>query len=120
VVALLGTRHSPDYRGSILLLEDVAEPAYRLDRMLTQLGLAGILDAVSAVILGHFVGPRGSNVLPDVERVVMELTATRNVPVISGFPHGHTLPNVTVPIGMIAELETDRSVFRVVGQDWVG
>ena len=97
-----------------MLLEDVGEQAYRLDRMLTQLKLAGILDSVSALILGHFVGPGGGDLQPEVERIVMELTAGRDVPVISGFPHGHKLPNVTLPIGMPTELDTDRSLLRIV------
>lgn len=113
VTALLGSQHSPDYRGAVLLLEDVNEPAYRLDRMLTQLKLTGILDAVAAVVLGHFLGPDGTNVIADVERIVMELTANREVPVVSGFPHGHTLPNVTVPIGMMVELDTDEQFLKV-------
>jgi muramoyltetrapeptide carboxypeptidase len=113
VTALLGTRHSPDYRDAILLLEDVNEPAYRLDRMLTQLKLAGILDAVSGLVLGHFLGPEGTDLGEDVDRVVIELTRNRDVPIVSSFPHGHTLPNVTVPIGMPVELDTEEPLLQV-------
>jgi len=116
VTALLGTRHSPEYRNAILLLEDVNEPAYRVDRMLTQLKLAGILDAVAGVVLGHFLDSGGIDVTPEIEPIVMELTAQNNMPVISGFPHGHTLPNVTVPIGMTVELDTSGPSLRIAGR----
>jgi len=117
VTALLGTRHSPDYRNAILLLEDVNEPVYRVDRMLTQLKLAGILDSVAAVVLGHFLDSGGIDVAPEVETIVMELTAKSNLPVISGFPHGHKLPNVTVPMGMRVELDTRGPFLRTAARD---
>jgi muramoyltetrapeptide carboxypeptidase len=117
VTALLGTRHCPDYEGAILLLEDVNEPAYRLDRMLTQLKLAGILDAVSGLVLGHFLGPEGVDLGEEVERVVSELTEDRAMPIISAFPHGHTLPNVAVTIGAPIEIDTDQALIRVLQKD---
>lgn len=117
VAALLGTRHSPDYRDTVLLMEDVNEPAYRLDRMLTQLKLAGILDTVSGIVLGHFLGPERVDLAQEAERVVTELTMDREIPIVSAFPHGHTLPNVTLPIGMTVELDTEGPGLRVVRID---
>lgn len=108
ITALLGTRHCPDYAGKLLLLEDVNEAPYRVDRMLTQLKLAGILGRVEGVILGYFDGPGGKDIAEDVEHILLELTAANPVPVISGFPHGHRLPNLTIPIGLKVELDTDR------------
>jgi muramoyltetrapeptide carboxypeptidase len=113
VAALLGTRHSPDYSGKVLLLEDVNEVPYRLDRMITQLKLAGVLEGVEGVVLGYFDGPAGEDVSTEVESILLELTASNQVPIVSGFPHGHRLPNLTVPIGMTMELDTERKVLRV-------
>jgi muramoyltetrapeptide carboxypeptidase len=107
VCALLGTPHSPDFRDCILFLEDVNEPLYRIDRMLTQLKLAGILDRINGLILGYFLGPRRSNLQRDVEKRAMELTGNAHFPVISSFPHGHALPNLTIPHGMPCRLETE-------------
>jgi muramoyltetrapeptide carboxypeptidase len=107
VAALLGTRHSPDYNSAVLLLEDVNEPVYRIDRMLTQLKLAGVLDRVGAILLGYFIGPDGDDLGMEVDRLVEELTMRTQVPVISGLPHGHRLPNLTLPHAAVVELDAD-------------
>jgi muramoyltetrapeptide carboxypeptidase len=114
VTALTGTPHLPDFTGAILLLEDVSEPVYRIDRMLTQLKLAGVLDKVGGVILGHFLGSDNAGTVADVEGIVLELTAKKAIPIISGYPHGHALPNLTVPFGVRVEMQTDRLHLAVV------
>lgn len=106
ITALMGTPHLPDLTGSILFVEDVHEPPYRIDRMFTQLMLAGVLDRLGALILGHFVGPDDSDVLSECERIVMELTSSSQIPIVSGFQHGHKLPNITIPNGIRVELDT--------------
>jgi muramoyltetrapeptide carboxypeptidase len=113
VTALLGTRHFPDYSGKVLLLEDVNEAPYRVDRMLTQLKLAGILKSVAGIVLGYFDGPNGEDIAPELENIILELTTANPVPIVSGFPHGHRLPNLTVPIGMTVEFDTERRVLGV-------
>ncbi len=115
VTALLGTDFSPDYTRAVLFLEEVHEPLYRVDRMLTQLRLAGILDAVSAIVCGHFLGPGGRNLDHSVDRLILELTREKPVPIVSGYPHGHTLPNVTIPHGIPVELNTDSMTLTVIG-----
>ncbi|MDQ7784566.1 MAG: LD-carboxypeptidase [Desulfomonilaceae bacterium] len=107
ITALLGTRHCPDFTESVLFLEEIHESLYRIDRMLVQLKLAGILDRVSGIILGHFIGPREVDQASRVERMVMNLTLDHPVPVISRYPHGHTLPNLTLPHGAHVTLATD-------------
>lgn len=108
VCALLGTSHCPDYSDAILFLEDVNEPAYRIDRMLTQLKLAGILGNVGGLVLGHFIGA-GNNggLLSTVEKIAVEFTEDKPIPVVSRFLHGHVMPNLTVPHGVRADLDTD-------------
>lgn len=106
VSELLGTPYMPALSGAILLLEDVNEPMYRLDRMFTQLRLAGIYDRISGIVLGHFIGSDGSDLSDHVEDLVLEMTKQFEFPVVSRFPHGHGLPNVTLPHGMTAILDT--------------
>ncbi len=115
ITALIGTSHLPDLTGAVLLLEDVSEPAYRIDRMLTHLKLTRVLDRVSAVIIGHFTGPDGEDLQREVEELLVSLTETSAVPILSGFAHGHILPNVTVPHGIPVELSTDPVSLRVLG-----
>ncbi len=106
VTALAGTESFPDWEGAILLVEEVNEPLYRIDRMLTHLRLAGVFDRVGGVALGHMLGPKGEDLGPETDRLVEEITASSGIPVISGVPHGHRLPNVTLPLGLDVTLET--------------
>lgn len=106
ITALMGTPHLPDLSGAILFVEDIDEPPYRIDRMFTQLMLAGVLERLAGLVLGHFIGPQGTDVSRECERIVLDLMPNNNVPIVSGFPHGHRLPNITVPNGMPATLDT--------------
>jgi muramoyltetrapeptide carboxypeptidase len=99
---LAGTPFAPRLDGAILLLEDVDERPYRLDRYLTQLRLAGLLDGVAAVALGQLTrcdaaGLRGVD-------VVRELVRDLGVPAILGLPVGHEDANFAVPLGARATL----------------
>jgi muramoyltetrapeptide carboxypeptidase len=92
-------------KGHVLFLEDIAERPYAIDRMLTQLRLAGILDAASGIVLGEFPGcdePQGQ---PSARGVLADLLGDFNGPVVYGFPSGHTAgPLVTLPFGVQARL----------------
>ncbi len=105
VSALLGTPYLPQFSGAILLLEDVNEPLYRLDRMFTQLRLAGVYDSISGMVLGHFIGPDGNDLGAEVENLAYERTQGFEFPIVARFSHGHRLPNLTLPHGMHAELD---------------
>ncbi|AFM25730.1 S66 peptidase family protein [Desulfomonile tiedjei] len=106
VTALLGTPHLPDFDGAILFLEDVNEPAYRLDRMLTQLHLSGILKRIHGVLLGYFLDSQNGDLSEIVERIILKYVDDETVPVVSGIPHGHALPNITLPLGAPVTLDT--------------
>jgi muramoyltetrapeptide carboxypeptidase len=120
LVASLGTPYAfAPPKGHVLFLEDVEERPYRLDRMLTQLRFAGILDLASAVVLGEFVGcdePRGEPLARDT---LAALFKAFNGPVIFGFPSGHTAgPSITLPMGVQARViatETPRLVIEEAG-----
>jgi len=107
VTSLLGTRYCPDYTGAVLILEEVNEAPYRLDRMLTHLKLSGVLEKINGLVLGHFLGPDSTSLIHEAERIALEFTANAAVPVVSGYPHGHTLPNLTIPIGVPVEMDTE-------------
>jgi len=90
------------FAGCILLLEDVREEGYRLDRMLTQLLRAGALDGVRGIALGSWTdcGPPET-----VRRVMQDRLGGLGVPVAWGLPFGHTAPQPTIPLGVPAELD---------------
>jgi len=102
LVASLGTPYAFNPPpGHVLFLEDAGERPYRLDRMVTQLRLAGVLKLASAVVLGEFTGcdePRGD---PSAKDVLADLLKDFQGPVVYGFPSGHTaVPFMTLPFGV--------------------
>ena len=113
LTSLLGTPYAPDFSQGILMIEDIGEPLYRLDRMLTHLKLAGALDSIQGLILGYFIGPDNENLSDDVLGILMELIPENNIPIICGFPFGHSLPNLAMPFGMPVELDTETLSIKV-------
>ncbi len=113
VCATLGTPYGLQPQGAILFLEDVNEAPYRVDRMLSQLRLAGVLDAVAGVVLGSFTG-KGAEDAKEFDRVFRDYFAGRKVPVLMHYPVGHTPRNATLPHGGLVELDADRGVLRVL------
>lgn len=119
VSTTLGTPYEIDTRGRILFLEDVEEQAYSIDRMLTQLRLAGKLDQAAGVIWGECVdcGPRAyqpSLVIPfSVGEVVDNILGQLKVPVLSGLTIGHTNDQLTLPIGVAATLDASAGTLEI-------
>lgn len=112
LLTLLATPFEPDYQGCILFLEDVGEPLYRIDRMLTQLWLTGRLQKCAGIILGDFSLTRE---VATVEKIrhheaiwnrVLELTSDTRIPVWGGFPIGHGWENMTLPHGAEAMMDS--------------
>jgi muramoyltetrapeptide carboxypeptidase len=99
---LCGTPFLPPLEGAILVLEDVGEAPYRLDRCLTQLSLAGALDGLAGVAVGRLTGcdPGDGSAAAAVRRLVRAL----GVPAIEGLPVGHENRNLALPLGPRATL----------------
>lgn len=114
MAAMCGTRLQPDTRGAILFLEDVGEPAYRIDRMITQLRLAGVLDGIAGVALGEFTPPEADTADPDLAAVLGELLEPLGVPVVYGLPFGHGRENWTLPLGVRARLDADSPALEIL------
>jgi muramoyltetrapeptide carboxypeptidase len=104
ITASLGTPYAFDPpQGCILFLEDVAERPYRLDRMVTQLRLAGILSRAGAVVWGELPGCDEPGGDPAARGVIADLFSDFSGPVLFGFPSGHTIgPAWTLPFGVRA------------------
>jgi muramoyltetrapeptide carboxypeptidase len=106
ICSLLGTPHWPRGKGGVLLLEDVAEHPYRVERMLLQLHQAGVLAAQKAIVLGEFSAWRKSPLDRgyDFKAMVQHIRGVAGVPVLTGFPFGHVPTKVTVPFGVRGQL----------------
>lgn len=102
LVASLGTPYSFDPpKGYVLLLEDVGERPYRLDRMITQLAASGILTKAAAVVCGEFPGCDEECGTPTAREVIARLLESVDGPVLFGLATGHTRgPALTVPLGV--------------------
>ncbi len=113
LAALCGTPQQPDLRGHVVVIEEIGERPYRLDRMLTQCLQAGVFDGVAGVVVGHLTdceeptgkGSFGRDAAPTGLAVVVERLATLGVPVWSGLPCGHEAPNLALPLGRVVVVE---------------
>ncbi|GAA1817598.1 LD-carboxypeptidase [Luedemannella flava] len=112
LTASLGTPDFPDLSGAILLVEDVAEPPYKVDRMLTHLRRAGVLDGVAGVAVGQF-----TDCADDWSTTIVDCLLDRlsplGVPVLGGLPIGHGRDQIAVPFGTPATLDTTTATLTV-------
>ncbi len=102
---LLGTPYLTVPDNSILLLEDVSELPYRLDRMWTHLELAGVFRKVKGIVLGQFVGCDDKKADYSCVDVLRELAVATGLPCAAGFPIGHGDVNESVPLGAHVRLD---------------
>jgi muramoyltetrapeptide carboxypeptidase len=107
----LGTPYEIQTQGAILFIEDVAEPAFRIDRMLMHLKLAGKLNEVRGIIFGEMLDcARGAEGYT-LQDVVLRIVGDLGVPVVYGLPSGHvTRRNITIPLGVAAQLDAAATV----------
>jgi muramoyltetrapeptide carboxypeptidase len=115
VAALTGTPYALEPEGKIVFLEDVNEEPYRVDRMLTQLRLAGVFERCEGVVLGSWTHCEAE----DPERsltllqVFNDVIAPAGKPVLMGFPAGHCLPTLSLPLGVKVVVDADEGTLRV-------
>jgi len=116
ITALLGTPFAPNFEGAILILEDIGEAVYRIDRMLRHLILAGALQQCVAMVAGDFRPPKGENSRDNrtLDDVLTEAAERAGIPCLAGAPFGHIADQWTIPLGGIAELDTDARSLRVL------
>ncbi|EHG6784237.1 muramoyltetrapeptide carboxypeptidase [Salmonella enterica subsp. enterica serovar Heidelberg] len=110
LISLIGTPWMPTIDKGILVLEDVNEHPFRVERMLLQLEYAGILNRQSAIVLGSFSGaaPNEYDAGYSLESVYAFLRSRLSVPLITGLDFGHEQRTVTLPIGANAMLKNTR------------
>lgn len=115
--ALVGTPYLPDFEGSILFLEETNESEYRIDRMLTQLALAGVLGKVAGVIFGQCTrceNPDGGFSNFTVYEVLDRRLASLGVPAFQGAMIGHVAGQISIPMGVMAEIDADAGTIRLL------
>jgi muramoyltetrapeptide carboxypeptidase len=109
LASTIGTSESRAAGGGIVVLEDITEPAYRLDNLLTQLLRSGWFDGVRGIVLGTWV-----DCGDDAADTVCSRLETLGVPLLAGLPFGHGVPQLTVPLGVEAELDADAGTLTMI------
>jgi muramoyltetrapeptide carboxypeptidase len=118
--ALLGAPFQPAFKGRILFLEDLDEPPYRFDRMLTHLMNAGALKQLAGIAIGlcrNCEDPKAAagEYRQSLQDVLKERLLPLNVPVVTGLPFGHAPHNATLPVGARATLDAEKGNLVVTG-----
>jgi muramoyltetrapeptide carboxypeptidase len=112
LASLCGSSSQLSADGRILFLEDIDEPAYRVDRMLVQLERAGSLKGIVGLALGRFCKT------PDIKQttltVLTQFAERVGVPTVAELPFGHTEHNCTLPVGACARLDAEAGVLEIV------
>jgi len=117
LVSLLGTKYFPDLKDKILLLEDIGEPLYKIDRMLMQLKLAGIFEQVKGILFADFTGickNNGKQTKADVKNLIKELLSEYKIPAGYGFPASHEKIKATLPLGVEYEFNADKNSLSII------
>ncbi|MDW2645632.1 muramoyltetrapeptide carboxypeptidase [Citrobacter sp. HN-141] len=111
LISLMGTPWMPAIENGILVLEDINEHPFRIERMLLQLYHAGVLSRQNAIILGSFSGsaPNDYDAGYSLDSVCAFLRAKLSVPLLSGLDFGHEQRTVTLPLGAKAVLKNDKN-----------
>jgi len=113
---LVGTPHHVDTAGAVVVIEDVGERPYKIDRYLTHLHLAGALDDAAAVVVGELIRCEETSWPPDptAEAVIDERLRAAGVPGVGGLPIGHGDRNLAFPFGGLCEVEFASGTVRLL------
>ena len=114
---LIGTPYQPDFTGAILILEDIGEDVYGIDRYLVQLRYAGILEKLNGLIFGQFLDMESSEKSEPsltLEQVLEKYTRDLHIPILGNFPYGHQDFKYTLPFGCKVRLDADDGTLRLL------
>lgn len=113
ICSMLGSNYLPDFKDSILFLEDCNEEPYKIDRMLTQLDNAGIFKVLKGILFCSFENCNFKS-KKELAKLVNNIVGRYKIPTICGFPIGHGLKNYIVPIGKKVLLDTKKRILKAL------
>lgn len=105
ITNLIGTAFLPSLKGTIVFIEERDEPLYRIDRMLTHLRLSGVLNGIHGLVAGRF---EECGDMDAIKGLLLDTVADQDIPVMTGLPVGHDWENVTLPLGLEVNIDTDQ------------
>lgn len=116
IISIMGSKFFPSFRNSILMLEEINEPPYKIDRMFNQLRLANIFNSVKGIILGRFVDcyetDKSKNTL-SLNEIIVDYFKNLKIPVIYNVKHGHISDLITLPIGINTKLNASKGFIEI-------
>ena len=115
LASLCGTPFAADLTDGILILEDINEPVYRIDRLLQQLRLSGALNGCKAIAFGECTNTPddADGAGRQFDQVLSELAHGLGIPCLAGIPVGHIAEQWTIPLGAMARLDTSKRALTV-------
>ncbi len=116
IVSLIGSKFFPDLNDSVLLLEDLNEPPYKIDRMLNQLKLAGVFNQVKGILLGNFkdcIEDDPNKPTLSLHEVFGSYFRELKKPVIYNLKHGHIKDNLTIPFGLTVKIYSAKGLIEI-------
>lgn len=116
LASLCGTPYMPNPDGAILLIEEIGEEAYRVDRLMSQLWNSGILQRIGGLALGAFTGtdPTRISIAPlPIEEVFAEYVRRAGIPAVQGIPYGHIRQKLTLPVGAPARINGNTGTLEI-------
>ncbi|MBI9073400.1 MAG: LD-carboxypeptidase [Melioribacteraceae bacterium] len=118
LASIMGTEFFPNLKDAVLLLEDIGEPPYRIDRMFYQLKLQKDFDKLQALVLGRFVKCYDSDEpekkTQSLNEVISDYWAGEKLPVIYNVKHGHIKDNITIPFGLQCKVNSSRGFIEIM------
>ena len=116
LTAVTGSGYLPDWEGSILFIEDVDEAVYRVDRMMTELALSGVLDKISGFVFGRCTecGPGSGFGSLSMEQMIAEHIKPLGIPAFAGTMIGHIDAQFTIPLGVDVEIDADAGTIELM------
>ena len=112
---LLGTKYFPSLKGAVLMLEEVGEEVYRIDRMLTQFRMTGVLNGLKGVLFGNCSTPKRKRFPPDrkLKEVLLETFEPLGIPLLWNLPFGHIAKQRAVPLGGTVHIEASAQLLTL-------
>ena len=116
ISGLIGTEYFPNLKDKILLIEEMGEMPYKIDRMFNQMRLSKMFQGIKGVVIGSFRDcqePDPNKRTLTLGEVISEYMIPLKKPVIYNFKHGHLRENITVPIGVTIKLNASRKFIEI-------
>ena len=114
ISSMIGTPYCPDFTDAILVLEDIGEDLYKIDRYFCHLYLSGILKRIAGIVLGSFTDIRPDEHDPSItlHDVFNHYLGSLSIPVLADFPYGHSGKKYTLPLGCRVEINADKRTLQ--------